>query len=48
MRLRDAIASDEYRRELATRRENLAPKGLWAVSWAYCFHGWRPQKSASR
>jgi len=48
MRLGDAIASSEYRRELATRRENLAPKGVWAVSWAYCFHGWRPQKSASR
>lgn len=48
MRLGDAIASDEYRRELATRRENLAPKGPWAVSWAYCFHGWRPEKSASR
>jgi pimeloyl-ACP methyl ester carboxylesterase len=47
MRLGLAIASEEYQRDLATRRENLAPKGPWAVSWAYCFHGWRPQKPAS-
>lgn len=42
MRLGIAIASEEYRRELAERRANLAPEGAWATWWAKRFHGWRP------
>jgi len=42
MRLGIAIASEEYRRELAARRANLAPEGAWATWWAKHFHGWRP------
>lgn len=42
MRLGIAMASEEYRRELAERRANLAPEGAWATWWAKRFHGWRP------
>ena len=42
MRLGIAIASDDYQRELAARRANLAPEGAWATWWAKHFHGWRP------
>ena len=42
MRLGVAIASDDYQRELAARRANLAPEGAWATWWAKHFHGWRP------
>lgn len=42
MRLGIAIASEEYRRQLAERRANLAPEGVWATWWAKRFHGWRP------
>ncbi len=42
MRLGIAIASDEYRRELAARRANLQPEGAWATWWAKHFHGWTP------
>ena len=42
MRLGIAIASEEYRRELATRRANLQPEGAWATWWAKHFHGWTP------
>lgn len=42
MRLGIAIASEEYRRELAARRANLQPEGAWATWWAKHFHGWTP------
>lgn len=47
MRLGIAMASDEYRRELAERRANLAPEGAWATWWAKHFHGWRPDGDAA-
>lgn len=42
MRLGVAIASPEYRDELAARRAALQPEGPWATWWAKRFHGWRP------
>ena len=47
MRLGIAIASDEYRRELAARRANLQPEGAWATWWAKHFHGWTPDPKAA-
>ena len=47
MRLGLAMASEEYRSELATRRANLEPEGLWATWWAKHFHGWRPKEPAA-
>lgn len=43
MRLGIAIASEEYRRELASRRAMLQPEGPWATWWAKHFHGWVPK-----
>ncbi|WP_136709521.1 hypothetical protein [Agromyces sp. H66] len=42
MRLGDAMASPEYRAELAARRGMLRPEGPWATWWAKHFHAWRP------
>ena len=40
MRLGIAIASDDYQRELAARRANLAPRARGRTWWAKHFHGW--------
>ncbi|MFD4422868.1 hypothetical protein ACFWN7_15385 [Agromyces sp. NPDC058484] len=47
MRLGVAIASDEYRSELAARRANLQPEGLWAAWWAKHFHHWSPDATGT-
>ncbi|HET8778982.1 MAG TPA: hypothetical protein VFM66_02830, partial [Agromyces sp.] len=47
MRLGIAMVSDEYLSELATRRANLQPEGVWATWWAKHFHGWSPDATTS-
>ena len=47
MRLGLAMASEEYLSELATRRANLQPEGLWATWWAKHFHGWSADATTS-
>ncbi len=47
MRLGIAMASDEYRNELAARRAKLEPEGWWATWWAKRFHGWRPAEESA-
>ncbi len=47
MRLGVAMESPEYLQELADRRANLMPEGMWATWWAKHFHGWQPAPESS-
>ncbi|AWB96327.1 hypothetical protein DCE93_12265 [Agromyces badenianii] len=41
MKLRDAVRTEEFRRDLAARRRLLSPQGWRARLWARWFHAWR-------
>ncbi|GAA1831200.1 hypothetical protein [Agromyces salentinus] len=40
MTLHATRGSDAYKKHLKDRQKTLDPRGPWAKSWAYLFHGW--------
>ena len=47
MRLKQAIATEEYQKDLTARRTRLDPKGWRAQTWARTFHKW-PEKPTAQ